>query len=315
MKAMVWQKSGVVFSTDGRFDWALSHASFPTAVLLDDRVRIYYSARGSDGRSVISFFDVAAEDPTRVIAIHPGPVLTPGRLGTFDDCGVQPNCALRTGDEIRLYYLGWNPAANGVIRNSTGLAVSRDGGVSFVRAAEGPVLDRHREEPYFAYTPWVMPLGDDWTCWYGCGTGWRTINGKPEGLFHIRQTRSGDGIDWERPGRPCIVPAHPDEVSCRPCVIHHGGRYRMWFSVRDIKDFRGGSGSYRLGYAESPDGRHWERRDGDGGIDVTADDPAAWDSQMICFASIVVIDGTPHLFYNGNGFGLTGIGHARLIEG
>ena len=99
------------------------------------------------------------------------------------------------------------------------------------------------------------------------------------------------------------------EVNCRPSVIKHGDVYRMWFSVRGAQDFRGGENSYRIGYAESTDRIHWDRSDSEYGIDVS---PGNWDSDMVCYGSVVEANDKLHMLYNGNGFGLTGIGYATM---
>ena len=85
----------------------------------------------------------------------------------------------------------------------------------------------------------------------------------------------------------------------------------MWFSYRTSKDYRGGDGSYKMGYATSPDGMTWQRNDAMAGI-TTSD--KGWDSEMIAYPYIV---DTPHgryMFYNGNGFGASGFGYAVWRE-
>ena len=85
----------------------------------------------------------------------------------------------------------------------------------------------------------------------------------------------------------------------------------MWYCFRDSKDYRDGTGSYRMGYAESKDGIHFTRADNKAGIDVSKE---GWDSTMICYPTIVEVDGRLLMFYNGNGFGRTGIGYAVWKE-
>jgi predicted GH43/DUF377 family glycosyl hydrolase len=308
----MWDKKGVIFNVeDHEFEWGKSHSSFPTALLLDDKIRIYYSTRchyRTGTKSVISYFDVNREDPTQVCYAHNKPILQPGKLGTFDDCGVQPNCAVHHNKQIYLYYLGWNPGVNILARNNTGLAVSTDGGNSFNRAFEGPILDRTRNEPYFAYTPCVLQSDDQWQMWYSSGTGWVNVNDKAEGLFEIKYAFSKDGIEWTRPNTTCIVPKHEMEVSCRPTVIQHNHLYHMWYSYRCANDFRGGKNSYKIGYATSSDAKHWKRKDDSSFAISNSND--AWDSDMSCFCSVIKDNNKLQLFYNGNGFGKTGIGYA-----
>ena len=305
---MGWNKKGPVFCPDND-GWMASHATMPAAFVMPETIRVFFSSRNSDGKSEIGFVDVDRNDPTKVVYVHDQPVLSPGNLGTFDDSGVQPNCVLENDGRIYLYYLGWNPSISVMTRNNTGLAISEDGGTTFKRAFKGPVLDRTLDEPHYAHTPHVMKDGEVWRAWYASGTEWASIEDRVEGLFHIKCAESADGIHWKRDNVSCIPPLHEMEVSCKPSVIKQDGLYRMWFSVRGAKDFRGGENSYRIGYADSKDGIQWERDDKRSGIDVT---PDSWDSDMVCYCSIVEADDKFHMFYNGNGFGKTGFGYAVL---
>jgi hypothetical protein len=77
----------------------------------------------------------------------------------------------------------------------------------------------------------------------------------------------------------------------------------MWYSLRR-KNI-----TYRIGYAESKDGIHWERKDNEAGIDVSEN---GWDSEMICYPAVIKVKGKTYLFYNGNNNGVTGFGYAEL---
>jgi hypothetical protein len=102
----------------------------------------------------------------------------------------------------------------------------------------------------------------------------------------------------------CLDLGSEDEFGFgRPFVLKDGTRYRLWYSIRTF------SKGYRLGYAESDDGRRWERRDGDVGIDVS---PSGWDSDMIAYACIQPTAHGTYMFYNGNNYGQTGFGVAVL---
>jgi hypothetical protein len=77
----------------------------------------------------------------------------------------------------------------------------------------------------------------------------------------------------------------------------------MWYS------FRGQA--YRIGYAESEDGRQWKRLDSHVGIDVST---TGWDSEMIEYPFVFDHKGQRYMLYNGNGFGKTGFGLAVLEQ-
>ena len=85
----------------------------------------------------------------------------------------------------------------------------------------------------------------------------------------------------------------------------------MVFVSKGFKLPRGPDEKYRIGYAESEDGIRWERCDALGGIDVSTD---GWDSFMVAYPHVVKVHGQLHMFYNGNGFGRTGIGYAIEAE-
>ena len=61
----------------------------------------------------------------------------------FDETGTMPSWFLPVGDEIWLYYTGWNKSETASYRLGIGLAISRDGGLTFERKYTGPLLDRY----------------------------------------------------------------------------------------------------------------------------------------------------------------------------
>ena len=69
--------------------------------------------------------------------------------------------------------------------------------------------------------------------------------------------------------------------------------------------------SYRIGYAESEDGIHFNRMDEKVGIDVSK---FGWDSEMICYPHVFAHNGEKYMLYNGNGYGKEGIGLAVLAN-
>ena len=108
-----------------------------------------------------------------------------------------------------------------------------------------------------------------------------------------------DGIDWRRDGVVAIDFPAATNMDFSAVVLRDPDRWRMWYS------FRGPS--YRIGYAESPDGIRWERRDGEAGIDVS---PSGWDSEMLEYPFVFDHQGRRYMLYNGNDYSRTGFGLA-----
>ena len=99
-------------------------------------------------------------------------------------------------------------------------------------------------------------------------------------------------IDFARAGEYAIS---------RPSVLRDADRWRMWYSYRGER--------YRIGYAESADGRSWRRCDAEAGIEVS---PSGWDSEMIEYPQVFDHEGGRYMAYNGNGYGASGFGLAVL---
>jgi hypothetical protein len=307
---MRWRKCGLVYVPEGRFGWDQSHAAMPTVDVVDDRVwRIYYSSRDSDNCSRIGYIEVDAGDPARILYIHPEPILELGNPGTFDDRGTIPSWVLADGPDIRyLYYVGCTTRQTVPFHNSIGLAISRDGGRNFQKAGEGPLFGPILREPYFNATCCVLAENGLWRMWYLSCTKWEVYHGRIEPFYHLKYASSANGIDWRRDGTVAVELKTRESGIARPSVIHDGPMYQMWYSYRQLGDYRSDRRcSYRIGYAESPDGITWQRLDQQADIEVSDE---GWDSQMIAYPHVVQAWRRKVLFYNGNGFGKSGFGYA-----
>jgi hypothetical protein len=311
---MHWRKQGLIFKPDHYYDWMVSHAQVPIVEKIDDdRLRIYFGTRNIQNQTVTTFIEVEAENPRNVIHVQDHPVLSLGKLGCFDDSGAMPSWIINFNGKKYLYYIGWNIGVTVPYRNSIGLAVSEDEGLSFNRLYDGPILDRTPSEPYLCASSSLLIENRIWRMWYLSGVEWRIHAGNPEPYYHIKYAESADGIHWKREGRVCIDFKTPDEGGiARPSVLKDGNLYRMWYSYREGSDYRTNrSHSYRIGYAESLDGLDWIRKDDQVGITVSE---TGWDSEMMAYPFVVDLNNKRYMFYNGNGFGKSGIGYAILDE-
>lgn len=295
--------------------WSRTHAQIPTPMVLSNGdVRIYFSTRDDSNRSQVSFVEVDGSDFSNVKKRHPVYLWEFGRPGTFDDNGCMPASWVKhpeTGD-IYMYYVGWNACVNVAYQLSTGLAISRDGGITFEKFSEGAILDRSLDDPVFATIPCVIIENGIWRAWYISCTGWLEVNGRMEPNYLIKYAESKDGIRWQRYAEPCIPYKYDGEAIGRPWVIKKDGTYHMWYSTRGSINYRRKGGQpYVIGYATSSDGLIWERRDDEASITRSE---SGWDSEMICYCSVFTHKEDLYMLYNGNGFGKAGIGYAKEIE-
>lgn len=301
--------------------WARSHAALPAVeggAEEETSVNLYYSPRDERGRAHIARARVEVlPDGGLAVAGHEAePVLAPGALGAFDDSGVTNSCIVEGDEGTLLYYTGWTLGVTVPFYFYAGVAIRPHGERDFRRVSAAPVLERSAVDPYLTASPWVLREEGVWRMWYVSCTGWETVEGAPRHYYLLRYAESADGISWRRAGRVAIDFRDADEYAIsRPCVVHDGDRYRMWFAARGEH--------YRLGYAESSDGLNWDRESTGEKLPLALPENAAlteqasgaWDSQMQAYPAVFDRRGVRYMLYNGNDYGRSGIGYAVLDTG
>ena len=296
---MHWKKEGLVLEPAGQAPWMATHAALPALDPGATPARLYFTSRDPEGRSHIGYANFDLDGERRVVGVAPEPILSPGNLGTFDDAGVTVSCIVRHGGVHYLYYTGWSLGVSVPFYLAAGLAVSDDG-KTFRRLSAAPLLERTHIDPYLTASPWVLVHDDLWRMWYVSGIQWEVVGGRPRHRYLIKYAQSQDGRCWDRRDTVCIGFRDSSEYAFgRPCVLFEDGRFRMWYSSRGQ--------SYRLGYAESPDGVHWTRDDARAGLLPSSD---GWDSEMVTYPMVFRHRGRLYMLYNGNGYGRSGIGLA-----
>lgn len=307
---MRWKKLGLVYGPSGELSWAKSHAMIPTPVRISDKViRVYVTFCDAAGIGRPGFVDVSASDPKSVIAVSNLPLLELGTPGTFDDNGLLTCSVTDLGHgRMHLYYVGFELGTKIRYRLLTGLGVSTDGGNTFKKLKQTPILERSESELFFRCGPCCIYESGVFRLWYIAGSQWENIEGKSMPVYDIRYAESDDGIHWPEHGEVQISITEKDEHGFgRPYVTARPqGGYRMFYSVR-----RRSLRAYRMGYAESVDGLNWDRMDDQLNLDVSAGE---FDSDAIMYAAPIEVDGKLYVFYNGNEFGKAGFAVALLEQ-
>ena len=304
---MRWQKLGRIFDPTALDGFGLNSALMPSAEVINESlgtVRVYFSPRDQWNRSEVRSFDFSVFSPEKILKISNRALLSRGKLGTFDDSGVTLGSIVNTDDEKLLFYTGWNRTLTVPFNNSIGVAEFSSDGL-LVRRGDGPIMTRTLFEPYSCASPFVLRESGIFKMWYASMDRWQEMAGrKPVHHYNIKFAQSSDGIIWERDGHVSIDYAEPAEYAFgRPFVLHEDGIYKMWYSFRGDR--------YRIGYAESCDGKNWERLDQLAGINRSL---RGWDSEMIEYPFIFDCAGSRFMLYNGNGYGRSGIGLAKCID-
>ena len=281
------------------------HMQIPTPILLKVRIRIFYSRRDSKNRSYICFLDVDKEDPKKILYNQTSPIVNLGPIGSFDEYGCMPSCAIQVGDEIWLYYIGWSRDYELPYRLAIGLIKSDLQGKIFHKHSIGPILDRGKSVPYFATTPFVRHTPEGFEMLLSIGKEWKEIDQHLEPRYELAISRSQNGIDWTSPELFMIGLENSEICIARPWILETENTKCILVSVRSTLDYHGGIGSYktyRTDFTElsgdcqklHPKLLEFEVHPG-------------LNNEMTAYSASLVTDKHVHYFFNGNGFGNTGI--------
>jgi hypothetical protein len=295
-----WQKIG--FIETGH------HSQLPVTEVLEDRIRIYYSTRDKQGKSVPMTLDVSLENPDVKISEPKKISLEHGDPGLFDWSGIMPTKIINFENKKFLYYIGWSRRIDVPYHNNLGLAISEDNGESWRKFSEGPVFSTSIEEPGYIGTAEIIIENGIWRMWYLSCRKWIKHQDIMEPIYDIKYAESGNGINW-KPYNQTHINLRDEEGGISSVTINKiDGLYEMLFSVRNKINYREiSSDSYRIKRAYSKDGFNWEREES---IELDISDDVREDF-MVCYPHFTKTPKDTFLFYNGNGFGKTGIGIAK----
>lgn len=283
----------------------LSHAANPLPIRLDgDVYRIFYSGRDASNRSSVGAVDI---DLVRreIVRDHAAPFFEYGAPGSFYADGVSIGCCYIAQGITYMLFMGWQTPPDAHFRGDVGrLVVAAD--LTLSLDGDGPLLAADDVDPISLSYPWVREDGHGgYRMWYGSTETWDTGNG--EMLHAISHATSRDGHHWQRLGQAVPHEIGRAQAFSRPTVAQHAdGSYGMWFSCR------GPGHKYRIGYAKSSDSKRWQLALDEAGIAVS---DSGWDSEMIEYPYVLDHGGERYMLYNGNGYGRTGFGLARWVEG
>jgi predicted GH43/DUF377 family glycosyl hydrolase len=306
---LVWEKhpgNPVVAGTKGR--WDEKNVTTCSIVPIGDRLRMYYGSRGI-GIGI-------AEAPTGDIhhwEKQARPILTTGPASAFDGGGVlSAEVVPVTPTHWHLYYVGYHPTKrHGNTKvHQIGLAQSDDGGLTWTRTSDDPVVAHGPEGSFDGFaisSNSVLYLGDKWYCWY---TG---ISQTPY-LSSIGLATSRDGHRWEKyPFNPVMYYnphiIHEAFMVAKPHVLYEEGVFKMWYTARGMTENRK-SGNYSICYAESLDGIHWQRYPGN---PVVKPSSTGWDGTMVEYAEVINAGGRYHMWYCGDAYANIGYALGRSL--
>ena len=296
-----WEKIGCILKPNDTVFWMKTFAGPSFALPVEDGIfDLYVTGRDEKNRSQIGIvkFNI---DELMVTNISPLPVFSLGSKGSFDENGTAYPYVVKNEKKTFLYYTGWIPGILVPFMNDMGLAISDDG-VNFKRFSRSPILNRTDDDYLGVGSMSVIKEHNFWHMYYTCFDRWGKDNYDHKHYYNIKYACSNDGINWLRFNHICIDFKDETEYSIgKPSVLKIGDFYHMWYSYRGA--------FYRIGHAISLDGRNWKRLDADFSLDISS---VGWDSEMVCYSHVFIYKDYLYMLYNGNTYGKSGLGLARM---
>ncbi len=229
-----------------------------------------------------------------------GPVISLGEQGKWDDTHIfAPTVALEDG-QFQLWYCG-SQGTRYMRTFKLGLA-SSDNGKNFVKFARNPMLE-FSDGRQSILTPALARRGDGAVVREaGKLRMWFSATDFDQTQLHtLHEATSSDGVDWSAPSAPLL-----EHVYCPSVLKTDDGRYRMWYS--DVRQR-----PWRIRYAESADGTHWEVRP-----EAVLDFTQPWESGILVYPTVLCIDGVYLMWYGSHDSRhkqTTAIGFAASLDG
>jgi hypothetical protein len=249
-----------ILARGARDEWDDRHVQQPSVIRVPDdqggpfagKYLMYY--RGRNAGLTQSGVGVALSDDgltwrrAEINPVLPYEELGPRRFIDYSE----PDVHLDNGG-FRMWLTGTTQNESHIVH-----AVSDDG-LQWDRPDEDPVLRASSQRDWdelWVFAPSMVSVGRGWACWYG---GFTT-----DGDFGIGHATSGDGIRWTKHEPNPVLPpgARPQEWDAitvdKPTVILDGTVYRMWYTGDQV--FTDSTADpWKIGYATSTDGIHWEK--------------------------------------------------------
>ncbi|MBH10213.1 MAG: hypothetical protein CMG74_07660 [Candidatus Marinimicrobia bacterium] len=304
-----WLKKGFIYSPNNEENWWKTHAMAPAPILFnEDTIRIFIGGWDKNNISRIGYIDVDSENPEIVKNKSKKFVLDIGVKGCFDDNGIFPGHIYKLPDgRIFLYYTGFQKLHEIPFSNFSGLAISIDGGNSFKKYSKAPIMDRADEGLYTRAGQSIIYDDGIFKCCYSAGSSWYKIENKNKPVYEVMYIESANGVDFSKKGEAIVkVDLSVEHGLGRPQIVKLFNKIFVFFTRRTL-DFK-----YFIGCAHFDKKKSkWIRID-NWFNNITHGAEGQFDSEMVYFPSVIDTGKKIFMFYNGNGYGLDGIGFAVL---
>ncbi|WP_269623417.1 hypothetical protein [Prochlorococcus marinus] len=278
-------------------------------VVNEHTIEAFITGRDADGISQIgkAIIQQKSNGHLQLLSLDKDPIFTVGETGCFDESGVSYPWIVQNNGKEYLYYVGWVNGGKNRFQNFLGLAIKKldhHHNSEYLRINKVPILDRTNEEPYGTGSCCVFQEGNQWKMIYTSFLPWKgesfITDSHPHSQpsYNLKIATSDDLINWKRDGTTVLKYQHGEHIHGKPVLEFSKNDYCLWFSCR--------GNAYQIGRAVGKSLNRLTRLDN---LTFKSD---FWISETQEYAFPLKLGDYKYLFFNGNGYGRTGLGYAFI---
>jgi hypothetical protein len=292
-----WETPKLIVEPDSEIEWMSTSAGAAAAMMNSDEIQVYMTGRDLKGRSNVGLIRLSKES-CEVIEIKGTPELSLGEPGSFDQNGISYPCLLELENRTYLYYTGWIEGVQVRWYNGVGLAIRTNGG-AFTKSSRSPIFHRTNEDFIGFGSTYVFTKDSQFIAIATRFESWDETGKNHH--YNLKAGTSKDGINFEWEESPIFPFKEGEFAIAKPCVLRVNKIFLMWYSYR--------GSAYKIGLAASRDGLRWTRFDN---LFAMKKNENTWCNEMQCYPYVIEVEERFIMFFNGNGYGRTGLGFSWM---
>ena len=316
-----WQREvrNPVLPPDANSTFDCQACMTPTVIVRGDEYWLYYAGADANDHRRVCLAIAPRDRPT--VFRRLGPLLDLGGDDDFDAHWMVCPRPYQVGDRWYMIYTGlpkggWSKGLQSI--RGLGMAVSDDG-LNWRKLGTEPSLSGDQFDQYPGNTsiggggPPLRVVAPDGSALYRLYCSLPV--GRPHADKRIDQEKlslvchSPDGVAWSDyrivMRRRCEL-AREDCAANYPVVWRDGELFRCLYCSIGTR-----WGAYSIAEAVSRDGYEWYRGEGgDDNLSLAPTEDDSWEGKMTCYPTLVREGRVMRVYYNGNGYGRSGVGTA-----
>jgi hypothetical protein len=222
-------------------------------------------------------------------------------IGSFDEHGVSGSYFSLSRHQLTIWNFGWKRLSGKAWINSIGIA-KVPLGLNQTNVVNNLAFASNSNDTHGLAYPYISIINSKEMFFYASFDQYGIPSENEPYSFTAKSAEILKDFELSSPTRMINHMAGMSAQS-RPCIIQDGNMYRAWVSVKGTE--------YEICSMVSADGINWTWDDSGNNLQAKG---LGNEKEQVCYSHVVEHGRERFMFYNGDGFGMTGIGIAKWSE-